>query len=164
MRPHKTEKAKAELRPGVRTLGQRERTLLLLADGQRHVTDLNAMFGGEGRGIAAQLLSDGYLAVHHTVTAAETPPAPVAVAADQFDGKRSLATKRMFLFDIVERMFVRRSPELANAFRDSLRSARDRESMLTTARAIIAEIEATAGFERADSISERISMLLPVQE
>ena len=31
----KTEKARAELRPGVRTLGQRERTVLLLADGTR---------------------------------------------------------------------------------------------------------------------------------
>jgi hypothetical protein len=39
-------------------------------------------------------------------------------SADNFEGKRSLATTRMFLFDIVERMFVRKMPELANHLRD----------------------------------------------
>ena len=38
-------------------------------------------------------------------------------SADSFEGKRSLATTRMFLFDIVERMFVRKMPELANHLR-----------------------------------------------
>jgi hypothetical protein len=40
-------------------------------------------------------------------------------SADNFEGKRSLATTRMFLFDIVERMFVRKMPELANHLRAS---------------------------------------------
>lgn len=42
----KTEKARQELLPGRRTLGQRERALLLLADGQRSVTDFGELFGG----------------------------------------------------------------------------------------------------------------------
>ena len=75
-----------------------------------------------------------------------------------------MATARMFLFDLVERMFTRRAPELADKFRESLRNARDRESMMSAAREMIAEIEAIAGHERADSISERIAMLLPVQD
>ena len=48
---------------------------------------------------------------------------------DNFKGKHSLATTRMFLFDIVEQMFVRNMPELANYLRDQLREACDRESM-----------------------------------
>jgi hypothetical protein len=72
-----------------------------------------------------------------------------------------MATTRMFLFDICERMFVRRDPVKAEAFREALRNARDRESMLAAAREMIAAVEEIAGHERADSIAERIAMLLP---
>jgi hypothetical protein len=82
-------------------------------------------------------------------------------SADSFEGKRSLATTRMFLFDIVERMFVRKMPELANHLRDQLREARDRESMLTIAREIITNVEEIAGPDRADGLSERLAMMLP---
>jgi hypothetical protein len=92
---------------------------------------------------------------------APTSPAAPPPSADAFEGKRSLATTRMFLFDICERMFVRRDPALATRFRDALREARDRESMLAASREMIVEIERIAGHERADSISERIAMLLP---
>lgn len=183
MRIHKTEKARAELLPGIRTLGQRERSMLLLADGQNTVNYFSSLFNGEGQKLVLQLLRDGYL----TGTSQENPvlssktsdrlpsPSPktltdpplsaepqvVKLVADQFDGKRSLATTRMFLFDICERMFARRSPALAESFREALRNARDRESMLAAGREMIAEIEKIAGHERADSISERIAMLLP---
>jgi hypothetical protein len=69
----------------------------------------------------------------------------------------------MFLFDICERMFFRRDPALAEVFRDALRSARGREGMLAASRLMLAEIEIIAGHERADSISERIAMMLPVE-
>lgn len=174
MQLHKTELARAELKPGVRTLGQRERTLLLLADGSRSLDDIKILFEGEGERIALQLLQDGYLEQNSGVgsaqPAATTSPAPLreepasaapAVAADSFDGKRSLATTRMFLFDICERMFARRNPALADSFRDALRSAKDRHAMLEVSRNMIEEIEKVAGHERADSISERLAMLLP---
>ena len=67
----------------------------------------------------------------------------------------------MFLFDICERMFARRDPLMAEAFREALRAAKDRESMLAAGRDMLAEIEKAAGPERADSISQRIAMLLP---
>ena len=196
MRLQKTEKAKAELQPGVRTLGQRQRTLLLMADGRKTMSDFSMLFNGEGATVAIQLIDDGYLVgealaakvIERSATVArmatpamarttapitlpaplEVPTQPAAMIApqstDQFEGKRSLATARMFLFDLVERMFTRRSPELAEQFREALRNARDRDSMLAAAREMIAEIEAIAGHERADSISERIAMLLPVQD
>lgn len=82
-------------------------------------------------------------------------------SVDSFEGKRSLATTRMFLFDIVERMFVRKMPELANHLRDQLRAARDRETMLHVAREIILNVEEIAGPDRADGLSERLAMMLP---
>lgn len=97
--------------------------------------------------------------------AAPSPvPAPAPAAGpqgDNFEGKRSLATTRMFLFDICERMFSRKMPDLATHYRDQLREARDRASMLAIARDIILNVEEVAGAERADGLSERIAMLLP---
>ena len=43
----KTDKARQELSPGVRTLSLRERSLLLLADG-KPLSDLQAMYNGIG--------------------------------------------------------------------------------------------------------------------
>ena len=182
MQLHKTDRARAELRPGVRTLGQRERTLLLMADGSKSAQDFRPLFDGDGEAIALRLLREGFLEAHPGKTSASAKaaaPAPtptqvqlqnfpspettqaIQVAADQFEGKRSLATTRMFLFDICERMFARRNPEMAERFREALRNAKDRETMLTASREMLEEIEKIAGHERADSISERIAMLLP---
>jgi len=182
MQLHKTERARAEFRPGVRTLGQRERTLLLMADGSKSAQDFRPLFDGDGEAIALRLLREGFLEAHPGKTAAPTAaPAPasgptpaqlknfpspdttqaIQVSADQFEGKRSLATTRMFLFDICERMFARRNPDMAERFREALRNAKDREAMLAASREMIEEIEKIAGHERADSISERIAMLLP---
>ena len=191
MQLHKTDRARAELKPGVRTLGQRERTLLLLADGHKSIQDFKPLFGGDGEQIAMQLLRAGYLvtqaaaervavvlpaATSTSVSALDARsaeqlknfPSPettqaIKVSADQFEGKRSLATTRMFLFDICERMFARRNPAMANLFREALRNAKDRESMLAVSRDMIDEIEKVAGHERADSISERLAMLLPAE-
>jgi hypothetical protein len=184
MQLHKTDRARAELKPGVRTLGQRERTLLLMADGSKSAQDFRPLFDGDGEAIALRLLREGFLEAHpgRASASAKAPvpaPAPtlataqlqnfpspettqaIQVAADQFEGKRSLATTRMFLFDICERMFARRAPEMAERFREALRNAKDRETMLAASREMLEEIEKIAGHERADSISERIAMLLP---
>lgn len=165
MKLKKTEKAHAELRPGTRTLGQRERTLLLLADGQNTATYVSSLFDGEGENLVRQLLREGYLSeIEPEIFALDAEPEPIKVSADQFQGKRSLATTRMFLFDICERMFSRKNTGLAISFRDALRNARDRESMLAVSREMMAEIEKIAGYERADSISARIAMLLPPED
>ena len=87
--------------------------------------------------------------------------AELTSSSDSFEGKRSLATTRMFLFDIVERMFVRKMPELANHYRDQLRGAKDRASMLAIASDIIINVEEIAGPDRADGLSERLAMMLP---
>jgi hypothetical protein len=164
MRLEKTDKGRAELQTASRQLGRRERNLLILADGQRTIDQLDQLMGGQARDLAQRLIEDGYLLgieLKPSPRRAPEPEKPREVAADPFDGKRSLATTRMFLFDICERLFVRRSPELAEQFRQSLREARDRDSMLAAAREMLVAVEAVAGAERADAISERIAMLLP---
>lgn len=161
----KTEKARVELRPGVRTLSQRERTFLLLVDGKRSFADLSGIFAEDADSLVAKLTAAGYL----TAPKAEKPSyvkpsgatAKARAGSDPFDGKRSLTTVRMFLFDMCERMFVRKDPVQAEFFREALRSARDRASMLAAGRLMIDEIEKIAGPERADSIRERIAMMLP---
>jgi len=180
----KTDKARHELQPGRRTLGQRERALLLMADGQRSVTDFGQLFGSrdEAGRVALHLVQEGYLLdrgnTDHAPEAAPaapiatidfepihpTPTDPAPAAADAFDGKRSLATTRMFLFDLCERMFVRRDPILAEQFREMLRESRDRNGMLDVAGAMLEEIEKAAGAERAAAIRERIDKLLPAQQ
>ena len=149
----KTDKARAELQPGHRSLGQRERAMLLLADGRKTAHELGTYLGHEGEQLVLQLLRDGYL------TGPRATAVPVAV--DLFDGKRSMATTRMFLFDICERMFARRAPDLAESFREALRNARDRSSMLDVSYTMLAEVESTAGPERANALRERIALLLP---
>ena len=149
----KTDKARFELQAGQRTLGQRERALLLLADGHRNAQEVGAFLGQEGEQLVLKLLHDGYLTRQQVAT--------VPVAADPFDGKRSLATTRMFLFDICERMFARRAPELATSFREALRNARDRNSMLEVSHTLLAEVESAAGPDRANALRERIALLLP---
>ena len=180
MFPTKTDKARDELQGGQRTLSQRERALLLMADGRRSLTDFSPLFPNRGDAEEAilALMRQGYLQDARSpaaspATEASSPgptlppaaePIQVSTSADTFDGKRSLATTRMFLFDICERMFVRRDPKFALQMRDALREARDREAMLTIAALMLSEIEKTAGVERAESLRERIERLLPPAE
>lgn len=179
MFPTKTDKARDELQGRERTLSQRERALLLMADGRRSLTDFSPLFASrtEAEQAIQALMRQGYLQDAQAMAAAAAqavaqPPAPVpaadpirlATSADNFDGKRSLATTRMFLFDICERMFVRRDPKFALQMRDALREARDRGAMLTIAALMLTEVEKTAGAERAESLRERIDRLLPPAE
>ncbi|MFC3685506.1 hypothetical protein [Hydrogenophaga luteola] len=163
----KTEKGRLELRPGHRSLGQRERAMLLVADGQQSESKMAELFQGDGRRLIDQLLAQGYLVREASGVgpspSPESPPQPRTPAShgEQFAGTRSLATARMFLFDLSERLFAPRDKALANRYRDALREARDPEAMLAVGRALIADVEALAGSERADGISERLAKLLP---
>lgn len=171
MQLHRSEKAKCELGAKTRALNLRERGALFLADGRKTRHEMQALLKDDGS-MLQKLIADGYLVSGAAgAVAQDVLPSPrmLAVAAipvtqaDNFEGKRSLATTRMFLFDICERMFVRNMPALATQLRDQLREARDRDSMIATARDIIFHVEEIAGAERADGLSERIAMLLPLE-
>lgn len=157
---NKTEKGRAELQPGQRQLSQRERALLLMADGRKIEDELFALFDGQGPALAQSLLARGYLVD-------ETPPPPPAPekaptgSVDAFTGPRSMASARMFLFDLSERMFAPRDKALAQRYRDALREARDLPAMLAVSQEMVADVERMAGSERADGIRERLARLLP---
>ena len=175
----KTEKARLELLPGVRTLSLRERSLLLVEG--KPLSDLQAMYNGIGAQIVDNLMRQGYLTgpkeLPHagSVRAGAAPgddllayPSGASTAASSASSKpeagealRSLAGARMYLFDTCERLFVRRDPVLAQHFREALRAAKDRESMLDVGEAMLEEVSIAAGPERAASLRERLQALLP---
>jgi hypothetical protein len=175
----KTEKGRLELRPGNRTLGQRERAILLLADGQHSESQMAALFTGAGRPLVDLLLAQGYLErrgagqadkgttmdVRSKPTSPQEPDqaSPAGAHGDAFTGSRSLATARMFLFDLSERLFAPRDKALAARYRSALREARDAVAMLAVGREMIVDVEALAGSARADGISERLAKLLPLE-
>ena len=170
----KTEKARLELSPGVRTLSLRERSLLLLADG-KPLSDLQAMYNGIGAQIVENLMRQGYLtgpadlpATPEPTTSNTTPtPTPSIERPAPGESLRSLAGARMYLFDTCERLFARRDPVLAQHFREALRAAKDRTSMLDVGEAMFEEVALAAGAERAASLRERLDQLLhtsPVAE
>lgn len=160
----KTEKGRHELRPGNRTLCQRERTLLLMADGHRSTSQLAEMLQGGAQALIESLLAQGFLerrlAVREQRINATPPPSQHGEA---FTGSRSLASARMYLFDLSERLFAPRDKALASHYRNALREARDAEGMLAVSNILMADIERLAGPERATGIRERLDKLLPAE-
>ncbi|MBT9510942.1 MAG: hypothetical protein IV104_01170 [Acidovorax sp.] len=162
----KTDKARLELSPGVRTLSLRERSLLLLADG-KPLSDLQAMYNGIGAQIVDNLMRQGYLTgpaelpPHTTTAPPPSTPGPSIQRPEPGESLRSLAGARMYLFDTCERLFARRDPVLAQHFREALRAAKDRLSMLDVGDAMLEEVALAAGAERAASLRERLEQLLP---
>ena len=158
----KTEKARLELSPGVRTLSLRERSLLLLADG-KPLPALQAMYNGVGAQIVENLMRQGYL--QGPAERAQPHSASRAGAfrqrSETGEPLRSLAGARMYLFDTCERLFARRDPALAQHFREALRAARDRTSMLDVGDAMFEEVALAAGVDRAASLREGLEQLLP---
>lgn len=161
----KTDKGRSELLPGQRSLGQRERAILLVTDGRQPTEKLNALFHGDGRAMVQTLIEQGYLmeAEPHAPPR-PPPPEPDRGSVDTFSGPRSLASARMFLFDLSDRMFAARDRGLATRYREDLREARDAASMVAVARDMLQEIELSAGSARADSVRERLAKLLPEAE
>ena len=154
----KTEKALTELRSRQRTLGLKERALLLLADGQKPAGELQTLVQADAA-LVQHLVAQGYLA-HRPVTEASAAK-PLEVAADPFHGKRSLATARLYLLDLVERMFARPDPSFAQRLREQLRTAPDQEAVVAAAHTLLQQVEAVAGAARAEGIRERLNRLWP---
>lgn len=198
MQLFKTDKAREELQPGRRTLSQRERALLLIADGRHTTTHLVALFGdaAEASRVAHTLIERGYLHLaappvepslssspSSVAQAADRTPEPIALPAtdvaastepaaanehnglhEPLGGTRSLATTRQFLLALCEDIFAQREPTLADALREDLQEASDRDAMLTMAYTVIVHIESRAGTERAEAVRERVEQLLPTDD
>lgn len=176
----KTPKALQSLSQRGRDLSPRQRALLLLANGQRHVREFDALMGQNAVDLVAQLVREGYLrAVDPRAAeppaddptgaiprprprpAAEAPAAPKEVAADRFGHGRSIAAARMYLFDMAERFFARAQPELALQLRGLFREARDVPELVESAWFLLSHVKAVAGEERAEGIRVRLATMLP---
>ena len=153
---YKTTKAQQELAPGARSLNLRERSVLLLAEGTPY-SQLAQMYHGQGEALVAQLLQGGYLAVRST----ESPePAPQAAATAPAPAM-TLAGTRMYLFDMVERLFANRQQALAHQLRQDLREARDVQALRSVCDALLHAVAEHAGTERAMQLSQQLVHLVP---
>ena len=158
----KTDKARQELAPGMRTLSLRERSLLLLAEG-KPLAELRAMYSGGGAEIVEHLLSQGICRCLHPRCKTLTPPAPQPSALrpeavtppEPSDHLRSLAGARMYLFDICERLFARRDPALAQHFHSALRAAVT-GTACCVGESLLEEVSQLAGPSEAETIRERM--------
>lgn len=176
----KTPKALQSLSQRGRDLSPRQRALLLLANGQRHVREFDALMGQNVVDLVAQLVREGYLrAVDPRAAeppaddptgamprprprpATEAPATPKEVAADRFGHGRSIAAARMYLFDMAERFFARAQPELALQLRGLFREARDVPELVESAWFLLSHVKAVAGEERAEGIRVRLATMLP---
>ncbi|MDR0225640.1 MAG: hypothetical protein LBI66_04415 [Burkholderiaceae bacterium] len=166
MQLQKTAKALEELQPGRRSLPQRARSLLLMAD-RRPEHELHEIFGAEAGSLIQQLIDSGHLLRLAHDTPAETPPprmAPVQAAATTpppaAASALNLAGTRMYLFDLCERMFANRHEDQARVLRELLREARDLPALQAAALSMLEAVQHHAGEERAQALRERLQHLL----
>lgn len=157
----KTEKAVAELSTRQRTLGLKERALLLLADGRKSGDELLAMVQADAN-VLHHLLAHGYLA--RTAPVKSAPARQPAVSADPFHGNRSLATARLYAMDMTERLFARTHPDLAQSLRNQLRQAQDRADVDRAIHELLEQVTEQAGTDRTEGSRQRLQLLLPVPE
>lgn len=167
-----TAKGDAELALGRRMNRQRERAILLMVKAGQPEALIRTLFNGDGSALLDRLLGEGLVAVveePRRTARTESPeralvaPAMAVAHGDPLTHTRSLASARMFLFDMSERLFAPRDRALADRFRAALREARTAEDMLQVGRDLLREVEAVAGPERADGISARLARMLPAE-
>jgi hypothetical protein len=172
MNIYRTEKGKNELQSKERQLSIRERGAVFLADGLKTVEDIQQFLGDDGSALK-KLIAQGYLvsarqegsakavadfASRRDETESQTP-APELKAVDE---KRSLANAKKYLLGISELMFLRKTPHLADQYREQLLRASDRGSLSAVADVMVLNIAEMAGPERARSLRARIAQLLPI--
>jgi hypothetical protein len=162
---YKTTKAHQELMPGSRSLNLRQRSLLLLAEGTPYI-QLAQMYHGQGEALVGQLLESGYLesrAMELALpllepTARPEPPRPAEPAAPPV---MTLAGTRMYLFDMVERLFANRQQSVAEQLRQALREARDVQALRSVCDALLNAVAQHAGAQRAMQLSQQLVHLVP---
>ncbi|MCD2513570.1 hypothetical protein [Comamonas endophytica] len=155
---YKTPKAHQELAPGSRSLNLRQRSLLLLAEGTPY-PQLAQMYHGQGEALVAQLLHTGYLA-SRTTDASTSCPAP-SMAPAAAPASMTLAGTRMYLFDMVERLFAHRQQALAEQLRQALREARDGQALRSVCDQLLNAVATHAGAQRAAQLSQQLVPLVP---
>ncbi|MFC7206124.1 hypothetical protein ACFQOZ_04225 [Comamonas endophytica] len=82
--------------------------------------------------------------------------APAAAPASM-----TLAGTRMYLFDMVERLFAHRQQALAEQLRQALREARDGQALRSVCDQLLNAVATHAGAQRAAQLSQQLVPLVP---
>jgi regulator of sirC expression with transglutaminase-like and TPR domain len=73
----------------------------------------------------------------------------------------TLAGTRMYLFDMVERLFANRQQSVAEQLRQALREARDVQALRSVCDALLNAVAQHAGAQRAMQLSQQLVHLVP---
>lgn len=159
----KTPLGETELQPGRRTLGLRERAVLVLADGTRSREMLASLYDGTAAPLVDRLLELGFIAPS-SATAREAPreSEQATHVVDSFKVVRpSLGEARLYLFDLSERLLAPRDKHLAEHFREKLRLARDEAALIAVANKLLDMIAEHATPERVSGMAEKLQRFFP---
>lgn len=149
MQPRKTDLAHAVLQAHRAPLDLRQRRALILCDGQRTLTDLVGLLGGDAAGLIAQLQQAGYL--HSQAPPAAPPSKPPT------ERRRSLVAARLYLLDILA---LQRNPAAAH-LHALLQTTRDERDTVDTLRLVLLHLQGVTSAGYAARVSERLCEVLP---
>jgi hypothetical protein len=186
MRLQKTQAGRDELKPGNRTLNQKERSALLMADGTRTIADLRRMFETEADPVITRLLTNGFLegiapspnvnmepkltSDFGKLAGTESRPGGVsglgALVRNILPSKPpspelAFIASRQFLLDTCERDLHPHDPDTASNLVDYVKSCEELGMLEIIALQVFEEIEKYAGQSYAETIAWELAELLP---
>ena len=163
----KTEKGRTELQSQNRQLNQAQRMMVILANGQTSLDTLEQMYEGKGKQFLQDLIDQGYLALPPTQDIEPTldSPAPAdfessQIMADRFANGTNQAGAKMYLLDLSERFFAKQDKALCLELRQKIAPCKELIQLLEAAQELLMHIQIVAGIERAQSIQNKLEILL----
>ncbi len=159
----KTPLGEDELKPGRRTLGLRERAVLLMADGTRTREMLGALYDGAAAPLVDRLLELGFIVSNSAATAkTQSRQDDSTHCVDSFNLVRpSLGEARLYLFDLSERLLAPRDKRLVEYFREELRLAKDEAALIAVANKLLDAVAEHATPERLSGMAEKLQRFFP---
>lgn len=176
----RTELGQSVLESRDRTLGVRERAVLLMANGEHERPYLEGLFAGDGLQIVNRLVEKGYVrpshhrhqhSSHQPRTQATTHPGQPALEVPSYRAPtaprrhhKTPAAFRMYLFDLIERSAAPYGNEAANHWRERMRDAQDVDVLKILGDSFVLWLEQHGAGEFAEQVAERIREHYPDSE
>lgn len=161
----KTEKGRTELQSQNRQLNQAQRMMVILANGQTNIDTLEQMYEGKGKLFLQDLIDQGYLTLPpipdaETAIVIPTSIAPIPTMVDRFANGMNQAGAKMYLLDLSERFFAKQDKALCLELRQKIAPCKEIIQLLEAAQELLMHIQIVAGIERAQSIQNKLEILL----
>jgi hypothetical protein len=165
MFPQKTDQAHTALQSHAGPLNLRERRMLILCDGKRHVDELAALFGNDARTLVASLHERGFLRAHPDAMPPAVPAPPLLSAAAPLpqtvavtsNPRRSLVAAKMYMLGMLE---LQRSEE-ALAHRMHLQTSREPGEIVAHLLASLRFLQERTNPSMAQRVRDRLGEALP---